>query len=286
MRKFYLQNSIGVRKDLQLKSFFFNSPKGLGLSNKANYEQLGDGFYANSFLEAEQINIVGEIAFLESAYDDFQDLIDWIYSGYDLSFIYAPDGSTEYYCDIDIDYIEKEEIDNETGCLHCPVSFLGKTAWYKTTPTILNFTIDPDADYMKFDFITESRFPRGNSYNAIDVSTSGHYPAYIKLTIDGAISNPVISLVNNVTGAIIGKVDLTGTTVESGEILMYSSVPENSYIKILSADGAYTDLVDSIDLSYDNFFGVPFNASCSLKLEFTGSPTEATIYLYNYWRSV
>lgn len=286
MRKFYLQNSIGVRKDLQLKSFFFNSPKGLGLSNKSNYEQLGDGFYANSFLEAEQINIVGEIAFLESAYDDFQDLIDWIYSGYDLSFIYAPDGSTEYYCDIDIDYIEKEEIDNETGCLVCPVSFLGKTPWYKSTPTNFDFEIDPNANYMKFDWLMESRFPRGNSYNAIDVTATGHYPSYIKLTIGGAITSPVVKLLNNATGAILGQMDLTGITVETGEILMYSSVPGNSYIKVLGTDGVYTDLSDSLNLAYDNFFSIPLGVSCSLKLEFTGSPTMANISTYEYRRAV
>lgn len=286
MRKFYLQNSIGVRKDLQLKSFFFNSPKGLGLSNKANYEQLGDGFYANSFLEAEQINIVGDIAFLESEYDDFKDLIDWIYSGYDLSFIYAPDGSTEYYCDIDIDYIEKEEIDNETGCLVCPVSFNGKTPWYKSSPVILNFELDPDVDYMKFDWIMESRFPRGNSYNTIDVSAAGHYSSYIKMTITGAITDPIVKLINKATNEILGQLDLTGVTVDTGEVLMYSSVPGNSYIKILGTDGVYTDLSDSINLTYDNFFGVPRNTACSLKLEFTGTTATATIYVHEYRRAV
>lgn len=286
MRKFYLQNSIGVRKDLQLKSFFFHNPTGLGMSNKADYEQLGDGFYTNTFLEAEQINVVGEIAFLESAYADFKALIDWIYSGYDLSLIYAPDGSTEYYCDVDIDYIEKEEIKPDTGTLICPVSFLGKTPWYKSAPTILNFELDPDIDYMKFDWIMESRFPRGNSYNAIDVSAAGHYSSYIKMTITGAITNPVIKLVDKSNGAILGQLDLTGVAVETGEVLMYSSIPGNSYVKILGTDGSYTDLIDSINLGYDNFFGVPRNTDCSLKLEFTGTTATATIYVHEYRRAV
>jgi hypothetical protein len=286
MRKFYLENSIGERKDLQLRKFFFHSPKGLGVSYKSEYEQLGNGFYDSSFMEAEQINIVGEIAFLESAYDDFQDLIDWIYSGYDLSFIYAPDGSTEYYCDIDVDYIEKEEIDYDSGTLKCPCSFLGKTAWYKATPTVMNFGLDPEIDYMVFDFPIESKFALSDSYNSLDITNAGHYPAYVKLTANGEMGNPILTLTNKSTGAVLGKLDLTGVTVDAGEMLKYSSVPGDSYITLVAADLTETDLIDLIDLSNDNFFSIPLNTVCTLKFEFTGPSQTSTLYVYEYRRTI
>lgn len=283
-RKFYLENSIGERKDLLLRTSFFDAPQGFGTSNKSEYEQLGHGFYSNSFLEAEQINIVGELAFLDDGYTNYTALSDWICGGYDLTFVYNPNG-TEYYCDIDVEYIEKGQI-GEDGVLRCPCSFLGKTAWYKPAPTVMNFGLDSSIDYMVFDFPIESMFALSDSYNSLDVTNTGHYPAYVKLTANGEMGSPILTLTNKSTGEVLGKLDLTGVAVDAGETLKYSSVPGDSYITLVAADLTETSLVDSINLDNDNFFSIPRNVACTLKFEFTGPSTTSTLYVYEYRRTV
>lgn len=279
MRKFYLENSIGERKDLQLSSFFFHTPEGLGISNRNEYENPADGFFSNVFGQTEQINIVGEIAFMGGdPYGDYKSLIDWIYGGYGLEFVYNPNG-TEYFCDVDIDYIEKGEINYESGVLRCPVSFLGKTPWYKATATVFNFALDPTIQYKKYPYTYPYVYSLSGQVGSIAVTPSGHYPAVVELTANGEMTNPSLTLVN-ANGDILGKMRLDSVTIASGSVLSYSSDPSNP--------GVWIDGIDAsqyLNLEYDNFFTIP-REPCTISLSFIGPSETATIYVKQYYRSV
>lgn len=289
MREFYFVNSIGQQIDLQEKAHLFKPTRGLGFSNKNEYEDLGNGFFQRVFGAPDQMDITGIIYFLESVYADWKTLIDWLFSGYEISFVYSPVSTEVWRCDVDLAVGEKTEMLEGSKCLIIPISMQKKTPWYKTTPTVINFALDDDTSYKIFPY----RFPYvlspSGSSKKVAVTAAGHYPARARITILGEISDPVITLLKTSTSEILGRVDLTGLTVAAGEQLQYSSVPgqdingdDKSYIRLVGADGSITDLIDSISLSYNNFFELPVGIPCSVQLDFTGVTTTASIFIYEY----
>lgn len=107
MRRFYLQNEIGERKNLQTRGeLFFSSPTGMGFANTNAYAQTG-GFFTRTSAEHVQGAIAGELVF--GGYAEYRALADWIFSGYELQIVYAP-ANDEYIADIDIVSISKGEL--------------------------------------------------------------------------------------------------------------------------------------------------------------------------------
>ena len=97
----------------------------------------------------------------------------------------------------------------------------------------------------------------------------------------GPLSNPKLTLLGP-TGAVIGLLDLSGIGIDTDERLIYST----KFGKIgVWKDG--TDLLPELDLNNNNFFDVPINQTCTLRLESdTDIETVATIQLFEYYRSV
>ena len=282
MRKFFLVNSIGEEIDLNIRAHFFHSPNGLGVTNKYEFEDFGNGFYWDTYERQEQLNPSGEIAFLESdPYGDYQALSDWIYKGYDVSFVYAPKGTEKYYTDIKIDYFDKEEI--KEGHLNIPIAFLGKTPWYKSTPLVFNFSADDETEYMIYDYPIEAMYALSNASNSIDIIASGHYPASFKTTIYGEFSNPIIT-VKTSSGIELGRLELSNMTIGANEYLEYSTIKNKCAVKKVGT--AETSLNDYINVQYETFFTIPVGVPCTVRFESVGTPSDNTLYVYQYYRTV
>jgi hypothetical protein len=281
MRKFYLENSIGERKDLQLETSFFESPEGLGTTNESEYERRGNGLYSNTLREAEQINILGDLVFMDDQYANYKILIDWIFSGYDLSFVYAP-STDEYYCDIDVEYINKGQISE--GALSCPCSFLGKTPWYAKTPIALAF-VSTATGYKKYTYAYPYKYSPSSIANVINILPAGHYPALLKLVAAGEVLNPSLTLKNASTGEVYGKLQLEDLTIAEGESLVYATGPSEFGVW-KDVAGVKTDLDNYLNLAYDNFFSIPVNTECLLTFSHSGTSTTAILYVYQFYRTV
>lgn len=114
----------------------------------------------------------------------------------------------------------------------------------------------------------------------------GHIPGSLELSYYGAITNPKIRMVGNLSGKTFGICSVAAVLIASDR-LEYSSRREQSYVRKVSADGTVTDLLDSLDLSTTPFPHIPVDEPVTISIEadaaFTGS---ADLTLFYYYRSV
>lgn len=285
MRKFYLENSIGERRELLSHTLFFSSPTGLGFSYDSEYSKTANGFFSRTKSDLQQIDIVGEIVFPQDCYAAYRSFVNWICAADDLKLCYIPYGTTEFFIDIMVDSIEKTEI-GEGGVLVAPINFKGLSLWYKKNPMVFTFTEPPEDNYKKYDYKYDYVYPLSFASNSIDIFVGGHGSAAIKFEGNGVLTNPCLTLTDS-SGAEIGKIDLNGTSITTGEKLIISTQPHSDGVWKIGTDGTKTDLIDLIDLSISDFFSIPAQTACTLTLSIDNAiETTSTVYIYEYYRSV
>lgn len=276
MRKYYLENSIGERKDLQTRGeLFFSAPNGMGWADSNTYAS-AHGFFPRTSSEPAQPQPSGEL--IVGSYATYLALVNWIFSGYDLTLVYQP-LSIEYKIDIDIISVAKPEI--KKGVLVCPVTMAAKTPWYK--PTTRELVIAPPASavgYKRYSYAYPYQYAAASLSNSVEILAAGHMPAAIYMTIPGPLTNPCITL--SLDGTEIGKMDLNGVSVASGETLIFST-----RFGTIGVWKDSTDLLEYLDLNNNNFFEIPTGDTCVLTIESDSDiATTATIQLNEYYRSV
>ena len=282
MRRFYFQNSIGERVDLQ-GNLFMHSPKGLGRSSKNEYASARSGFFANVDSEPEQMSFAGEIAILKDCYSAYQTLVNWLFAGLDVSIVYKPE-NIEYFADITIESLEKSEKSNG-GILVIPISLKGRTPWYRALPKLLSLAPD-DSSGCVLPYYLPYYLSAGGLENSADILAGGHTEASLYTELYGPVTSPHITLKNNADGEIIGQVTLS-RTISDGETLVLSSVESETGIWVKSSSGALTDLIDEIDIAENPFFRVPQNTACTLTVTAASEiETEAQIKVYEYYWTV
>lgn len=277
MRKFYLENSIGERWDLQTKQeIHLRNPAGLGWADNNTYAD-ARGFFPRTDSRPVQPSIAGD--FVIRGYDTYKELADWLHQGHDLTLVYAPD-ATEYRIDVDVQSLQKGEV-NSWGRLECPFMLTAKTPWYK--PTTRELVIAPPSStvgYKRYSYSYPHQYAAASLSNSVDILAAGHMPAAIYLTIPGPLTNPCVTLTQN--GAEIGKMDLDGVSVGVDETLVFST--RFGSIGVWK-DGV--DLLEYLDLNNNNFFAIPTGSTVTLTIKSDSDiATTATIKLYEYYRSV
>ncbi len=283
VRQFYLQNQAGAILDLMSESHFLHRPQGLGFGIDATYERPADGFFAEVDSRSEQINPVGEIVFLGATpYQDYEAFVNWVCAASSIKLVSKPYGTTGRACDVSVEFLQKAEI--QDGYLRCPVSFRGKTPWYNTSPTVLNFALNDDVDYKIYSYTYPYVYSKASASNKVVHTAAGHYPAAVRLTAFGEMVSPAVTLKRAQDGEILGKLYLEGLEVEADEHLLFSTVPGSRGVWVVGADGTSTDVSSYMDLTYDSFFRLPLGVECEVVLEFTGSADTATLYVYDYYR--
>jgi hypothetical protein len=277
MRKFYLENSIGERKDLQTKQeIHLRDPAGLGWADNNVYAD-ARGFFPRTDSRPVQPAVTGD--FVIKGYDTYKELVDWIHKGYDLTLVYNPDG-TEYRIDVDIQSLHKGEI-NSWGRLECPFVMMAKTPWYR--PSTRELSIAPpssEVGYKRYNYAYPYQYSAASLLNSVEMTASGHMQAAIYLTCPGPLTNPSVTL--TLGNVVIGKMDLAGVSILSGETLIFSTR--------FGSIGVWkdsTDLLSYLDLNNNNFFQIPVNETVTLTIESDSDiATIATIKLYEYFRGV
>lgn len=264
VREFKLINEKGQEYSLMdiQNHTLLTDPDGLGYSYSTEYQQLGNTFVNNLRL-IEQGQIGGVLNFIN--YENYTNFINYIESSEQLKFGYKipyEDGSyREYFKDINIQGITKTQ-KQTNGIISETVTFDCLSLWYEENTII--YTIEPQANEIRWDFEWDSRFADYNTRN-LQYINKGHVEAPIILEIDGHIENPKIELY--VEGQLYQTVPFN-VIIQQYEKLLYDTRENNFFIGKQNTDGTKSDLfnLDVIDFENDNVLRIPKNKSCEIKL--------------------
>lgn len=290
IRKLYFRNAAGERFGLNgEKGVYATGISGLGFTLTPTYADLGRGFFVPVSDEAEPQGAVPfTVVFTRNPYQTYQAFVNWLTAAGTVTVVYNPTGTQEYYRDVTINFIQKGEL-NAVGWLEAPCSFFCNTPWYLPRPTSLTLEATGTDESKRYDYeYTEDLIYGTDSSASLSgpIAGAGHVPGALELTCHGAITNPRIRLVGDVSGKTYGICSVSVVLLAT-DSLKVSTRYENSYVKRVAAGGAETDLLDALDLSTTPFFHIPVDEPCTISIEadspFTGS---ADLLVYYYYRSV
>lgn len=291
MRQFYLINADGQKYNLinDMTRAFLWQPSGLGFQYDKEYME-SEGFFFEMNSAVSQTAKTGVLVFFKDPYTQYKAFMDYISSSEGLRLAYSPKGNTWYYVDIDIEYVEKSEIE-ENGTLQCSISMLPKTPMY--LPYELNIDLSGDLgssikQYGGVSYAYKYDYTYSNTAVAgeIEFEIPAQMDSGLEITIYGAISSPVMEFY--ASGEKIGEIDLSSISVLAGDYVKYSSIPTSAGI-YQSVSGVVDDITEQIGLNadYPTFFLLPPNQTIKAVLQadvLTG--TSASIKVYEYFMSV
>lgn len=280
VRKFGLINENGEEysfMDIE-KYCLLIDPSGLGMTYDTSYEQVGINFVEN-LRQLEQGKISGTVVF--SNYKNYRNLIDFIENSSELRFHYVVPDVGEYYRDVLINEISKTEIQPK-GFMEETITFECISLWYSINEA--NYYITAVEDEIRWNFRWDSRFISYSARN-LSIVNNGHTEAAIKLSIDGSVVNPKITL--SVEGVQVQEIPFT-CTIEEYEKFQYSSKDGDSYVRQQNTDGTYTDLFNLTVLQFDNnnVLKLPKGKSCELSITAQDDIESATLQVFIYYKSV
>lgn len=279
IRTFTLINEYGQTYALNdVRTGFLMNPAGLGYAINRNYTLFGSE-WIKSDDQIEQTTITGTIVFgSDNPYQRAHEFVEFVMTSSDLTLSYQTDAGT-YYKDVDINRYSKTEI-GAANTLQCEVELTPKTLWYLPNNQIIKLETVAGTG-LRFTFKLPNVWMNYTNGTAT-VTNDGHVPAPFKASIDGAISNPSIVLLQN--GAEVSRLDVTAE-IGAGETLEYSSKDGNIYLYVDDGNGNRTDLATSLDITNENIFKIPIG-TYQLKLEADSQITNATFVIYKQYIAV
>lgn len=253
IRNFYFENEIGQRVDCQKinGSLFLFNITGLGFEKNVEYVQIGNSFIKNKE-KIKQGIIEGELEFYDMTYDEYSNFIDFVLKSESLKLIYIPKKSNrvEYYRDIDVVKIEKNDED-DFNVLTSPISIYCTSLWYKENTVI--YMGDEAENEIRWDFDWDSKFTDYENRNLI-FENKGHVEAPFLLKMNGYVLNPKVQVYVNKQKIYELALNIT---IEENEKLMYSTKDNGLFLYKVHTDGTIENLFNYLDLNNINFFKLP-----------------------------
>lgn len=287
MRKFLLQNEYSEQKQLQGGNVFLYAPEGWGFAEDIEYMQSG-GFFIATSDRHEQVEKTGTLVFYGNSYQEYQDLMDWILGANKLSLAYKPLNDW-YYQNINVRSVEKSELKLNGTVLEVPVVFVPVSPIY--APYNLNLTIEGQQAHSnkKYDYLYPYVYSNSGIAGKLNFTITAQIDSDWQVELDGAISAPSITVTRNDTSEVIGKVDLTATSAQVGETIVFNTVAGRAGAKLIDGNGAETDLTPYLGLTtgLPTYFRIPANVPCSLQVTATSLlGLRARMVIYRYYRTV
>lgn len=278
---------MGERLDLMLKSSFLSEPTGLGFSEAKEYISPSDGFFYEINSNYSQPKISAQVVFLDlkNAYADFRKMATWINKQNDLKIVYRPYGSDDFFMNVKISEFSKAEITPE-GYLACDITFDGLSPWFSQTPLTLNFQ-KSSSGTKRYTYKYQYIYGVSRTPGSVDFQIDGDFDGGVEFTAQGLAVSPILTLKRKDNGKVLGKMDLTGTSIAQGEKLIFSSTSNNSGVWI-EKNGERKNIIDSAVLQegVELFFKAPRNTSLTLSLEVSGViEGSTTVNVYSYWKT-
>lgn len=290
IRKLYIQNAKGERKGLNGEHGVYSSAlSGFGFFRSPAFADIGSGFFMPVNDETDpQSKLAFVIHFTRNGYRAYQDFVNWISAAGDLTIVYSPTGDQEFFRSISFDSLQKGEL-NSVGWLEIPCSCVCTSPWFLPTPLPLILEAGNEDNCKRYDYMYAEALHYGFDSPEVMIGTvqgAGHIPAALSLTYYGAVTNPRIRLVGDISGKNYGICSVQ-TTLQSTEMLVFSTRYTDSFVEKISATGERTDLLDELDLTTEPFFHIPVDEPCSIMVEADSPlPGYAELLIYYYYRSV
>lgn len=286
MRQFYLQNQYGERLELQGGAVFLWEPDGLGYQDDISY-MATDGFFIETSREQGQVQKHGTLVFKRGApYPVYREVVDWILAAESITLAYAPYGEW-YYCDVNVESVEKSEL-TQFGVLEAPVVFTPLSPWY--APYDLNLVIEGEGSIgiKQYTYTYPYRYSNSAHAGVLEFTISAQIPSDFELTIPGPVQAPMVTATRLDTGEVIGRVDLSTTSAEEGENIIFSTRPMQAGARLVSSTGT-TDLTAQLGLTagVPTFFRLPPNVPVQFAVTATSLVgVNTAIRVYRYYRTV
>lgn len=280
VREFYIENELGQRfsmMDIE-KCCFLSSPTGLGYSNDIQFIQIENDFIED-IKKIAQGQISGELIFKK--YDNFKKFIDFIEGANELKLVYKvplESETIEYYKDVNVSTVEKGEFGTD-GVLRIPITFMCKSLWYEAKELVYN--IDSVTNELRWDFEWNSAFTSYDNRNIV-FENKGHTEAPFKLELNGEVINPKITIFEDEKE--VGKLDLTGLTINSEEKFIYNTKDTGEQIY---KEGAMwkENLFNFLNPNFINFYKLRKGVS-KIRLEADNEITNGKLTIYVQYKAV
>ena len=284
MRRFVLINDPGEHKSL-LEDVFLYAPSGLGFQNDNEYSEK-DGFFIKTADKAAQVGVQGTLIFRDmNKYTQYHDFFDWILNTKKLTLGYAPD-ATYYFVDVDILSVEKSEITPD-NLLEVPITFAPTTPWYSTLPYEVAIQGRITGNIKRYNYRYDYVYSSQTKPAEVSFVLDSQMPGDMEIDLIGPISAPVISAYDQ-AGDLIGRVDLSESSVVTGETLSFSSRGNDSHVVKITPTGT-VDIINELQLTagVSTFFKIPAKTEVRLTLSAADlTDAKAFLKIYRYYRTV
>ena len=287
MRKFLLYNESGEQKQLQGGNVFLQTPEGLGFENDIEYMQSGGYFVPTSDAQA-QVEKTGVLVFTGNGYQEYQDLMNWMLSAQKLILAYNPT-NTWYYQHIAVRSIEKSEMRLNGHILEVPVAFLPLSPIYSTYDLNIGVPSQSVQSAKEYTYTYPYTYSNSGVAGLVTFTASAQMDCDWEIELDGAISAPAVTVTRNDTNETIGRVDLTATSAQAGEKIIYNTIAGTAGAVLIDANNDEMDLTPYLGLQtgLPTYFRIPANVSCSLQVSATSLVgLQAKVTVYRYYRTV
>lgn len=254
VREFNLINEKGQKFSLMdIKDYcLLTEITGLGFRYNTEYSRI-ENTYTSNIRELEQGQPGGIANF--SCYDNFEKFVNFILTSEKIKLEYKipkKDKTAKFYRDIEIQSLEKTEIQN-TGVISEPIEFNCISLWYEENKFI--YTVEEIEDELRWNFEWDARFTDYEN-RSVTFENKGHVEAPFLLEMGGYILNPSISIYVNKEKINELKLDIT---INENEKLIYSTRDNELLLYKQLADGTIQNLfnINTLDLNNINFFKLP-----------------------------
>jgi len=272
-RRFWLKNQHGAIWDMTSNNpvsntaNFLYAPQGLGIRTRVNTFNVENTYFIEQIQTQTQV-IQGVLIFY--SYDHFSRFVEFIgniNTTVPLRLYYSTDGSThqsiemQWYKEVLITDIRKEEIDRHYAVLRVPISFTAISRWKRDVETILELARSGDPLVYPHIF---PYFYGGSNNLAVRIDNSGNMPTSARIRIEGITDTPLLRLLQD--GEILNQAKYN-LTVGANQHLIIDSDPAHQaaalYTMLSPTNIVREDVYNAgePDYAFSNFISIPSGVS-------------------------
>jgi len=272
MRRFWLENQSGAIWDLTSNDLaaqtanFMYAPQGLGIRTRVGSFAVENTYFIEQITTQTQ-NIQGVLIF--SDYPHFTRFVNFvgnINTEIPLRLYYSTDGSThqsadkQWYKEVLITDLRKEEIDIQYAALRIPITFSAISRWKRDVEITLELA--RTGTPLTFPYVYPYFFGGSNNM-AVQIDNTGNLPTSARVRVEGITDTPLFRIVRD--GEILNQAKYH-LTVGATQHLIVDSDPARQEATLYTRVGNNTVREDvynagEADYTFANFISIPSGVS-------------------------